>query len=169
MASLQMKANNGLFIVDDLGRQGIEPRILLNRWIVPLERRVDFMTLHTGMKFEVPFDELVVFCTNINPAEVVDGAFLRRIRYKISIGYPTETAYGEIFARVCQSKGIEVDTEVYRFLLENYYGRLGVKLNACHPRDLVEYIIDNSRYYHQRPQLTRELVTAAWESYFLEQ
>ena len=106
LAPLQMKANNGLFIIDDFGRQQIEPKMLLNRWIVPLERGVDFMTLHTGMKFEIPFDELVIFCTNIEPKQLVDDAFLRRIRYKINIGHPTEAEFEAIFTMVCDKKGI---------------------------------------------------------------
>ena len=100
-ASLQMKANNGLFIVDDFGRQQVEPKHLLNRWIVPLERGVDFMTLHTGMKFDIPFDQIVIFSTNIEPSKLVDEAFLRRIRYKIKIDHPTEDEYEAIFKKIC--------------------------------------------------------------------
>jgi hypothetical protein len=169
LAPLQMKANNGLFIIDDFGRQPIEPKMLLNRWIVPLERQVDFMTLHTGMKFEIPFDELVIFCTNIEPKSLVDEAFLRRIRYKINIGYPTEREFEEIFTRVCENKGICFDREVFGFLQEQHYRRLGVKPNACHPRDFIDYIIDSSRYYGQPPQLTKEAITDAWNNYFVEQ
>lgn len=168
LAPLQMKANNGLFIIDDLGRQQIEPEMLLNRWIVPLERGVDFMTLHTGMKFEIPFDELLIFCTNIEPKRLVDEAFLRRIRYKINIDHPTEAEFEAIFAMECDKKGIRFDKEVFDFLKEHCYQRLGVKPNACHPRDLLDYIIDGSHYYQHAPQLTKEGITEAWDNYFVE-
>lgn len=168
LAPLQMKANNGLFIIDDFGRQAIEPKMLLNRWIVPLERRVDFMTLHTGMKFEIPFDELVVFCTNIEPKTLMDDAFLRRIRYKIHIGHPTEGEFQAIFMRVCADKGVPFDQEVFDHLRENCYRKFGVTPNACHPRDLIDFIIDDSRYYRQHPLLTKEGITEAWNNYFVE-
>jgi len=115
-APLQMKSNNGLFILDDFGRQQMDPHSLLNRWIVPLERRTDFMTLHTGMKFDIPFDQLVIFSTNIEPRKLVDEAFLRRIRYKIKIDHPSEKEYKKIFLKVCESNGIEFKTDVYDYL-----------------------------------------------------
>jgi predicted ATPase with chaperone activity len=167
LAPLQMKANNGLFIIDDFGRQPIEPKMLLNRWIVPLERRIDFMTLHTGMKFEIPFDELIIFCTNIEPKTLMDEAFLRRIRYKIHIGHPTEGEFQAIFMRVCEDKGIPFDQEVFDHLRENCYRKFGVTPNACHPRDLIDFIIDDSRYYRQHPRLTKEGITEAWNNYFV--
>ena len=105
-APLQMKANNGLFILDDFGRQLADPQTLLNRWIVPLDREVDFLTLHTGMKFEIPFDQLVIFATNIAPRKLADEAFLRRLRYKLKIDYPDVSEYEEIFRRVCESNGL---------------------------------------------------------------
>lgn len=167
-ASLQMKANNGLFIVDDFGRQQIDPQHLLNRWIVPLERRTDFMTLHTGMKFNIPFDQLVIFSTNIEPKNLVDEAFLRRIRYKIKIDHPSEKEYEAIFKNVCESNGIMFRRDIYDYLMKNYYKRLNVKLNACHPRDLVDHVIDDAHYYNQTAQLTKEGVDIAWENYFVE-
>jgi predicted ATPase with chaperone activity len=167
-ASLQMKANNGLFIVDDFGRQQMDPQNLLNRWIVPLERRTDFMTLHTGMKFEIPFDQLVIFATNIEPKKLVDEAFLRRIRYKIKIGHPPEEEYEAIFKRVCESNGLAFKREVFEYLMKNYYKKLGVKLNACHPRDLIDHIIDDAHYYNQSAQLTKEGIDIAWQNYFVE-
>lgn len=168
VAPLQMKANNGLFIVDDFGRQQIEPRSLLNRWIVPLERRIDFMTLHTGMKFEIPFDQLTIFATNIEPRKLVDEAFLRRIRYKIEITHPTEREYEAIFRMVCEFKGIEFKKDVFDYLMDNYYRRLGVSPNACHPRDLTDHIIDDAHYYNHPPELLKENVDAAWKNYFVE-
>lgn len=167
-APLQMKANNGLFIVDDFGRQQIEPQSLLNRWIVPLERREDFLTLHTGMKFDIPFDELIVFSTNIEPKKLVDEAFLRRIRYKIKIDHPTEQEYEAIFIRVCESNGIEFRNDVFKYLMNNYYKRLEVRPNACHPRDIIDHIIDIAHYYGISPELTKEGIDAAWKSYFVD-
>ncbi|HZX34900.1 MAG TPA: ATPase [Thermodesulfobacteriota bacterium] len=167
-APLQMKANNGLFIVDDFGRQQITPQNLLNRWIVPLERRVDFLSLPTGMKFDIPFDQLSVFSTNIEPRKLVDEAFLRRIRYKIKIDHPTEAEYETIFKLVCRTNGIEFDEAVFDHLMKDYYGKHGVSLNACHPRDIVEHIIDHAHYYHHDLRLSKENIAAAWENYFVE-
>lgn len=167
-APLQMKANNGLFIVDDFGRQQVDPQHLLNRWIVPLERRTDFLSLQNGMKFEIPFDQLIIFSTNIEPRKLVDEAFLRRIRYKILIDHPSEREYEEVFRRVCASNAIEFDEVVFGYLMENFYRRLGVKLNACHPRDLIEHIIDGARYFGHKPRLSKESITDAWENYFVD-
>ncbi|PLX74102.1 MAG: ATPase [Desulfuromonas sp.] len=165
--SLQLKANNGLFIVDDFGRQQMDPQNLLNRWIVPLERRTDFLSLHTGMKFEIPFDQLVIFSTNIEPEELVDEAFLRRIRYKIMIDHPSLDEYEQIFRRVCSSNGIEFREEVFEHLLENYYDRLDVRLNACHPRDIVDHLIDDAHYRGEPPLMTVGAIADAWKSYFV--
>jgi predicted ATPase with chaperone activity len=167
-APLQIKANNGLFIVDDFGRQQVEPHSLLNRWIVPLDRRTDFMTLHTGMKFDVPFDQLVIFSTNIEPKKLVDEAFLRRIRYKIKIDHPSAEEYEAIFRRVCEHNGMEFRKDVFDYLMDNYYKRLAIKLNACHPRDIIDHIIDDAHYYDHPPQLTKEGVDAAWKNYFVD-
>jgi energy-coupling factor transporter ATP-binding protein EcfA2 len=167
-ASLQMKANNGIFIADDFGRQQIEPQHILNRWIVPLDRRIDFMNLHTGMKFTIPFDMLIIFCTNIEPKNLVDEAFLRRIPYKIKIGHPSEEEYEKIFRMVCSSNGIEFKQDIFDYLLLNYYKRLGVKLNSCHPRDIIEHIVINAHYYQHAPELSIEAIHAAWLNYFVE-
>ena len=158
-ASLQMKANNGIFIVDDFGRQLIEPRSILNRWIVPLDRHIDFMTLHTGMQFVIPFDMLVIFATNINPAELLDEAFLRRIRYKIKIDHPTEEEFEKIFKRVCETNGIRFEREVFHYLMHDCYKKRGVTLNACHPRDLIDHIIDNARYSNTPPSSPERVST----------
>ncbi|MDT8335851.1 MAG: hypothetical protein RQ753_09140 [Desulfurivibrionaceae bacterium] len=166
-APLQMKANNGLFIVDDFGRQQMPPHNLLNRWIVPLERRTDFLNLHTGMKFDIPFDQLVLFSTNLEPRTLVDEAFLRRIRYKVKIDHPSEQEYEEIFRRVCAANEIEFEPAVFDFLLGLYH-RLGVKLNSCHPRDLIDQIVDSAHYHCIAPELTMENVKEAWENYFVD-
>jgi len=167
-APLQMKANNGLFIVDDFGRQQISPQQLLNRWIINLDRQIDFLSLHTGMKFEVPFDQLVIFATNLEPRTLVDDAFLRRIRYKIRIDHPTAGEYHSIFRRVCQMNNIAFDEQVCDYLLEHWYRRLGLPLNACHPRDLIGHLLDHSHYANHPPEMTREALDRACENYFVE-
>lgn len=167
-ASLQMKANNGVFIVDDFGRQQIDPQHLLNRWIVPLDRRIDYMTLHTGMKFEIPFDMLVIFSTNLEPRHLVDEAFLRRIQYKIKIDHPSLDEFREIFRKVCQSNGVEFVAEVFAYLISHYYRRLAINFNACHPRDLVEHLLVNAHYYRQAPAMTKESIDEAWQIYFVD-
>jgi len=167
-APLQMKANNGLFIVDDFGRQQMDPQNLLNRWIVNLDRRIDFMSLHTGMKFEIPFDQLVIFSTNIEPKTLVDEAFLRRIRYKIKIDHPTEDEYERIFRRVCDCNKVPFEEDIFDYLVKHYYKKQGVPFNACHPRDIIDHVIDDSRYYNHSPRLSREVIDTAWENYFVE-
>jgi predicted ATPase with chaperone activity len=167
-APLQIKANNGLFIVDDFGRQRVDPQTFLNRWIVPLERRVDFMTLYTGMKFDVPFDQLVIFSTNLEPRKLVDEAFLRRIRYKVKINRPTDEEFESIFRKVCEYNGIEFRQEVFDYLKRDYYRKLDVKMNACHPRDIVDHIIDDAHYYNHPPRLTKEGIDIAWKNYFVD-
>jgi hypothetical protein len=167
-APLQMKANNGLFIVDDFGRQLLEPRQLLNRWIVPLDRRTDFLSLHTGMKFEIPFDQLVVFSTNLSPEGLVDEAFLRRIRYKIKIDRPSAAEYEAIFKKVCTARKIEFRPDVLALLLRDYYGRFEVPLNACHPRDILDHIVDEAHYRQHAPAMSADAVASAWESHFVK-
>ena len=167
-APLQMKANNGLFIVDDFGRQQVDPRNLLNRWIVPLERRTDFLTLQTGVKIEIPFDQLVVFSTNLEPRDLVDEAFLRRIRYKIKIDHPELNEYREIFKRVCNSNSIEFREDPFDYLIEQFYKDRGIKFNSCHCRDIIDNIIDDAHYHGIKPELTKEAISSAWESYFVK-
>ncbi|HXE81058.1 MAG TPA: hypothetical protein VNK41_09925 [Vicinamibacterales bacterium] len=166
---LQLKANGGVFIVDDFGRQRIRPRDLLNRWIVPLESRVDYLTLHTGKKFEIPFDVLIVFATNLNPESLADEAFLRRIPYKIYAKNPTVEEYGRIFELNCKRRGLAYDPVVVEYLIRRYYEPRNLEMRACHPRDLVEQVVDLSRYQNKQPALTRELLDAACSGYFLDQ
>ncbi|ODT67472.1 MAG: ATPase [Nitrosomonadales bacterium SCN 54-20] len=167
-APIQMKAGNGVFILDDFGRQQVEPRQLLNRWIIPLERGTDFPTLHTGLKFEIPFDQITVFCTNLRPRDLVDEAFLRRIRHKIQVQYQTEDEFREILRRVCEGQEIAYDAEVAEYLLDNHYRKAGRPLTGSHPRDLVEHIVDRARFLRQFPELTPETVDLAAASYFVE-
>ena len=167
-APLQMKANNGVFIVDDFGRQQVDPQNFINRWIVPLERMTDFLTFHTGMKIEIPFDQLVVFATNLEPRTLVDEAFLRRIHYKINIDHPELSEYKEIFKMVCDSNGVTFNDFIFNYLIENFYHQKNVKLTSCHCRDIIEQIVDDARYRGIKPELTKETVSSAWESYFVD-
>jgi len=168
-APLQLKANGGVFVVDDFGRQRIRPRDLLNRWIVPLESRVDYLTLHTGKKFEIPFDVLIVFATNLNPDSLADEAFLRRIPYKIYAKNPTQEEFGRIFELNCHRRGLAYDPVVIEYLVRRYYEPRGLEMRACHPRDLIEQVMDMSRYQGRTPTITRELLDAACTSYFLDE
>jgi hypothetical protein len=168
-APIQMKANGGVFVVDDFGRQRIPPRDLLNRWIVPLESRVDFLTLHTGRKFEVPFNVFIIFATNLKPESLADEAFLRRIPYKIRAQNPTTDEYAKIFELVCRKRGLPFDAVMVEYLMRKYYEPRQLQMRACHPRDLVEQVVDMCRYQQREPAITRELLDAACASYFLEE
>ena len=167
-APFQVKANGGILLIDDFGRQLVRPRDLLNRWIVPLENRIDYLTLHTGRKVEVPFDVLVVFSTNLPPKDLVDEAFLRRLRHKIEIGDPTFEEYREIFQRVAASRGIKFSNQGLAYLLQEHYIKIGRNLRANHPRDLCDQILDISSYLSLEPDLTPSLIDRAAESYFVE-
>lgn len=167
-APFQMKANGGLFLIDDFGRQQVRPQDLLNRWIVPLETRVDFLTLQTGMKIEIPFQVLIVFSTNLDPKDLVDEAFLRRIRHKLQVGNPTEREYHEIFVRMCRQRKIEYDQAAFVYLLKEHYIKPRRELKAVHPRDILDQIIDIAHYRGIRPSLSKELVDQACTSYFVE-
>lgn len=167
-APIHMKAANGFFILDDFGRQMVPPRQLLNRWIVPLERGTDFLSLHTGKKFEIPFDQVTVFCTNLKPSELVDEAFLRRIRHKVRINYQTEEQFHEILRRVCTQQGIACPDSAARHLVETYYRKAKRPMVGSHPRDLVEQIIDRARFMKTRPELTPETIDAAAANYFVD-
>jgi hypothetical protein len=168
-APIQMKANGGVFVVDDFGRQRIPPRDLLNRWIVPLESRVDFLTLHTGRKFEIPFNVFIIFATNLKPESLADEAFLRRIPYKIRAKNPTVSEYTQIFDLVCRKRNVAFDPVMVEYLQRKYYQPRKLQMRACHPRDLVDQVIDMCRYQQREPAITRELLDAACASYFLEE
>jgi hypothetical protein len=168
-APIQMKAIGGVFVVDDFGRQRIPPRDLLNRWIVPLESRVDFLTLHTGRKFEVPFNVFIVFATNLKPESLADEAFLRRIPYKVLAKNPTMDEYSQIFELNCRKRGLPFDKVMVEYLDRRYYQPRKLQMRACHPRDLVEQVVDICRYQKREPVITCELLDAACGSYFLEE
>jgi hypothetical protein len=167
-APFQVKANGGIFLIDDFGRQQVRPRDLLNRWIVPLENRIDFLTLHTGRKIEVPFDVLVVFSTNLPPKDLVDEAFLRRLRHKIEIGDPSYEDYREIFKRVAADKKVVYNDQALAHLLQEWYIKKDRKLRASHPRDLCDQIVDISKYEGIEAAMTNDLIDRAAESYFVD-
>jgi len=167
-APFQVKANGGILLIDDFGRQQVRPRDLLNRWIVPLENRIDYLTLHTGRKVEVPFDVMVVFSTNLPPKDLVDEAFLRRLRHKIEVADPSYDDYREIFKRVSAAKGVTYSDQGLAYLLQEWYIKKGRKLRASHPRDLCDQLLDIARFFSIEPVMSPELLDRAAESYFVE-
>ncbi len=166
-APLQLKANNGIFILDDLGRQKVAPEQILNRWIVPMEERVDYLTVGTGQHFWVPFDVVLVFSTNLNPLHLADEAFLRRIGYKIHFDYLTPMEYEVIWKGACKEQGIAFDPELLHYLMEQLYATTDTPLLPCHPRDLLGIAMDHARYTESGTQPTPEQLCHAWRSYFV--
>jgi predicted ATPase with chaperone activity len=163
----QMKAVGGIFIIDDFGRQLVQPRDLLNRWIIPLEKRVDYLAIHTGKKFDVPFDELVIFSTNIPPEQLMDPGLLRRVKYKIRIEPPSVNDFITIFRRVCKQFRLHLSEELLAYLLEDYYPRNGLKCAAFHPIFIVEHAIASCKYQGLEPRLTLELLEDALENLYV--
>lgn len=166
-APLQMKANNGVLIIDDFGRQRVRPEELLNRWIVPLDRKIDFLTLAGGKKFEIPFDLLVVFSTNLDPASLADEAFMRRINNKIRVDNVSRPQFQEIFRRVCHDLQIPYDSKVVDHVMDKITGELNQPLRPCYARDIVQQIIWRARYDSKKPTLDRTTVENACRNYFL--
>ena len=167
-APFQVKANGGMFLIDDFGRQQVRPKDLLNRWIVPLEKGVDFLTLNNGRKIEVPFHVLIVFSTNLDPKDLVDEAFLRRIRYKIEVGNPTYDQFREIFKLMCRLMKVPYDEQGLAYLLNEWYIKQDRDLRMVHPRDILSQLIDIATYLDRPPTLTKELIDRACASYFVE-
>jgi hypothetical protein len=167
-APIHMKANGGVFLVDDFGRQRIRPEDLLNRWIVPLESRIDYLTLATGKKFQIPFDVLVVFATNLNPESLADEAFLRRIPYKIPIGDPSLEDFTRIFEMNCRWRKLRFHQVMVAYLHRRHYLPVGRPLRACHPRDLLDQVTALCRYRGIEPAISRELIDAACAAYFVD-
>lgn len=167
-APFQMKANCGMFLIDDFGRQQMRPQDLLNRWIVPLEKRYDFLTLQTGKKIEIPFDVLIVFSTNLDPRDLMDEAFLRRIRYKINVPNPSWDDFRTIFQRNCTARNIAYDEEMFKYLVLEHYVKVKREPKSVHPRDLLDQIIDIARYLQKEPRLEKELIDAAVDAYFVK-
>lgn len=168
-APVQAIANGGVLVIDDFGRQHCSPTDLLNRWIVPLESRVDFLTLQTGQKFELPFMVLMVFATNLKPADLVDEAFLRRIQYKILAESPTEDQYVQIFENYCRERRIRFDRSLVDHLLHDYYHPRQHPMRGCHPRDLIEHALSLADYCGQPNELTSELLESACATYFVDE
>jgi predicted ATPase with chaperone activity len=166
-APLQMLANGGVLVIDDFGRQRLSPRELLNRWIVPLESRIDHLTLQTGQKFEMPFDVLVVFATNLNPLDLVDESFLRRIRYKVYAESPTKQDFMRIFELCCTERGLAFDPLIAEALITTELEPRRVQLRGCQPRDLIQHAMSLAEYTDQPRALTSELLAAACATYFL--
>ncbi len=158
-APLQMKAIGGIFVIDDFGRQRVRPHELLNRWIFPLERKVDYLTLHTGKKFAVLFDQLVIFATNFPPDELMDPAQLRRVHYKLKINPPTTEEYTEIFRRICDSYGLEFSAEIMSVLFNTFYLEHKIPLAGFHPKFIAEHVIAASNYLGCSARITPELLT----------
>jgi energy-coupling factor transporter ATP-binding protein EcfA2 len=165
-APFQMKANGGMFLIDDFGRQRMNPQDLLNRWIVPLETRIDFLTLHTGKKLEIPFEQLVVFSTNLNPAQLVDDAFLRRIRHKIRVGDPTLEEFRTVFQIVAKARKVEWKDDGFEYLIKTHYIKVDRAMKNSHPRDLLDQLIDLAKYKGIIPAMIPELIDQAAGAYF---
>ena len=166
---VQMKANNGVLIIDDFGRQRVRPDELLNRWVVPLDRRIDFLTLAGGRKIEIPFEMLVVFASNLDPNQLMDAAFMRRIQTKIRIGAVTDEEFCEIFRRVAEERGINTDRDVATDLIRFIKDALKQELRSCYPRDIVNQICWAAKYEGKHPEVDHRSLMRAVESYFLPQ
>jgi hypothetical protein len=167
-APFQVKANGGVLILDDFGRQRVPPRDLLNRWILPLEKRIDFLTLHTGAKFPVPFESLLIFATNLEPDDLVEEAFLRRIHYKVRVDSPSRLHYEEIFRRCATARGMTYRPEAVAQVYRDFYDARGIPPRGCHPRDLIDHVRDFARFLDVEPALSADLLDRACRSYFLD-
>ena len=166
-APVQMKASNGLLIIDDFGRQRVRPDELLNRWVVPLDRHIDFLTLVGGRKIEIPFDMLVVFATNLDPSDLVDDAFLRRIQTKIRLDAVSPADFHEIFRRVCRDVELEYQPVMVDHVMETITRDFGQELRPCFPRDIVHLVCSTARYRQEKPRLDDESLSLACRAYFV--
>ncbi len=166
-APLQLKANGGMFLIDDFGRQMMSPSELLNRWIVPLESGYDFLRLRTGQTLQVPFRQLIVFSTNLDPNDLVDDAFLRRIQMKVEVEGPDERMFFQIFATMAQQLGVPLEKEGFMYLLQKWYREPGRTMQSVHPRDILQIIVAMADYEDVPPRLTPEAIDEACHSYFV--
>lgn len=164
-APFQVKANGGVLIIDDFGRQRMEPHDLLNRWIIPLENHVDYLTLHTGKKIEVPFEQLLVFATNLDPRDLVDEAFLRRMGYRLAFKAPSAETYSQILQQYMAARGLAYSSDIL-YLLFSRYEKERREMKACEPRDLVERCLDICRYENLPHKITPQIMERAWNNYF---
>lgn len=165
-APLQMKSNGGCLLVDDFGRQRVEPQELLNRWIIPLENRIDYLTLSTGKKIQIPFEQLLIFSTNLDPLELADEAFLRRIPYKIEITDPSPREFQQLFASGCEKFECQYRPEVVDYLMEKHYRQTGRRLRRCHPRDLLQQIRNYCAYNELPLELKEDYIDRVAATYF---
>ena len=164
-ASLQLKGNSGVFVIDDFGRQRVGPEKLLNRWILPLEKRIDYLTLPSGNKIQVPFNALLVFCSNIDPAWILDEAFLRRIPYKIRMEDPSEKEFVRIFVEAAKQIAVPFDSDCVEYLLAKYYRDVR-PMRGCHPRDILQQLVNISIYEKRSPRMKKEDLDRSSELYF---
>ncbi len=166
-APLQLKANNGLFIIDDMGRQKVSPAAVFNRWIVPMEEKRDYLTLGSGRHFTVPFDIVLIFSTNIHPLELAEEAFLRRIGYKIEFGTLTVEQYAHIWRAACRTYNVEYNPQVLDYLINELHTRRHVALLPCHPRDLLGMAVDHAVYEENSRDVSIDHLRWAWDNYFV--
>lgn len=166
-APLQMKANGGIFMIDDFGRQQLRPMDLLNRWIVPLEKKYDYLTTIAGTKIEVPFDELLIFSTNLDPNQLADEAFLRRIKFKIEVTDPDESQYRRIWEYVCKARRVEFDSAGLDYLIDKWYRPTNRPFRMCQPRDIMDQMISIAKYNMERVNFSPDLFDAACATYFI--
>jgi hypothetical protein len=165
---VQLKANNGVLIIDDFGRQKMRPEEILNRWIVPLDRRMDFLSMSGGKKLEVPFEMLVIFASNFDPAELVDPAFIRRIKTKIKIGAVSEEQFFDIFCQVADKKGVPFDPSIPQRLVDHIQHNLKQELRACYPTDIVDQVCWAARFDGKEPYIDRPSLDQAIRAYFTQ-
>ncbi len=165
-APFQLKANGGVLLIDDFGRQKVKPTEFLNRWIYPLEKGMDFLSLQSGKKIEVPFEQLIILSTNLDPRQLGDEAFWRRIKYMIETPSPTEAEYKVIFQTLCKKKNVEFDEEAFTYLIERYYKHAKREFRSVHPRDLINRVADHISFFNLQPKLTKVLIDRACRALF---
>ena len=163
---LQVKSNCGTLVIDDFGRQKMPVDMLLNRWIVPLEKRFDFLNMPNGKKIQIPFDQLIVFSTNLEPKDLVDGAFLRRIPYKIEVPDPTEEEFVQLFSIMSEKLGFEYRPDSIRYLVDKHYKSINRPFRLCQPRDLLLQVRNYCQFHSEPLELSREAFDAAVLNYF---
>ena len=166
LAPLQMKANNGILVIDDFGRQLMKPRELLNRWIVPLDRRIDYLSLWSGVKFEIPFEVMVIFATNLEPNHLAEEAFMRRIKNKIKIDAVSVEHFLEILCRLCLERGVGFEPEVAVYAARRCGDHSPTGLRACFPRDILDILCGIADFERRPARLDQEQVDRAMKIYF---
>jgi len=167
-APFQLKANNGIYLIDDFGRQRATPAEVLNRWIVPMERQVDFLSFRTGGKMLIPFEAFLIFSTNLRPENLGDEAFLRRIQYKMLVKSPDTEEFRDIFVRFCQTKRLAYDSSVIDYLIDEHYRPAGKPFRRCQPRDIISHAIDLINFENREWKLTRDILEESFYSCFVK-